>query len=55
LLTSADSRNFRFTRLENSNITHWIGGWVGSTANVDVTKNINLLPVPELEARLLDV
>jgi hypothetical protein len=22
LLTSADSRNFRFTRLENSNITH---------------------------------
>jgi hypothetical protein len=48
------SRPHRFTSLESDPDPYWIGGWVGSTAGVDVMgKRIVFLPLTGIEPRLL--
>jgi hypothetical protein len=42
------SRPCRFTPGERASVTHWIGGWVGPRASLDVEKR-KFLTLPGLE------
>jgi len=44
------SRSDRFTHRERASGTHWIGGWVGSRAGLDMASKIKI-PSPRRESK----
>jgi hypothetical protein len=45
------TRPGRFTFLERAHCTHWIGGWVGPRAGLDVVEKRKIMPLPGIEPR----